>query len=94
MPLLFKVLGYGGNGLLMVLAIIALGGGLLFGLALGALAGLNLFLVHRLDRLLSAESVLASEIRMARMRQELAAIYDTAAPASDPGRPPLQLPRG
>ena len=93
MPLLFRILGYGGNGVLLLFAVIGLLHGNEIAVILGALGGLNLYLIYRLDRLSSAESLLAGEIRMARMRKELAAIYEAPEPREAGDKPPLQLPR-
>lgn len=93
MPLLFKILGYGGNGLMLMLAVIGLAEHPGMGLIFGALAGLNLYLVHRLDRLPGEEAMLAAEIRTARLRQELAAIYQESGGRNEKAEPPLQLPR-
>lgn len=93
MPLLFRILGYGGNGVMLLLAVIGVTQHPGMGLTFGALAGLNLYLIHRLDRLSSEEAVLAAEIRTARLRQELAAIYRDSGSRDQKADPPLQLPR-
>jgi hypothetical protein len=72
MPLQYKLPGYIGNALLLLLSLIIIvseNAGI--GALLGALAALNLFLVYKLDRFSHEEVWLAHQLEMAKMREEL-----------------------
>jgi hypothetical protein len=72
MPLQYKLPGYIGNALLLLLSLAMLfGDNLVVGLLLGALAALNIYLVHKLDRFSREEVWLAHELEMTKMREEL-----------------------
>ena len=72
MPLQYKVPGYVGNALLLLLAVlIVFGDHAAIGLFLGALAALNLFLIYKLDQFSRPEAWLAHELEMAKMRESL-----------------------
>jgi len=72
MPLQYKVPGYIGNALLLLLAVVVLfSQSVGTGVLLGGLAALNLFLVYKLDRFSSEEVWLAHQLEMAKMREEL-----------------------
>jgi hypothetical protein len=74
MPIQYKVPAYIGNALLLLLGIIVLfSQNVITGLLLGALAGLNLFLVYKLDQFSRDEVWLAHELEMTKMREELLA---------------------
>jgi hypothetical protein len=72
MPLQYKLPGYLGNALLLLLAVILLFSGN-FGVAalLGGLAILNLYLVYKLDSFSREEVWLAHELEVAKIREEL-----------------------
>jgi hypothetical protein len=72
MPLVYKIPGYVGNALLLILSAFILGSGhVAVGLVLGALAALNVYLVYKLDQFSREEVWLAHEIQMAKLREEL-----------------------
>lgn len=72
MPLIYKVPGYVGNALLLVIGLIVTFGVMpLVGVLLIALSGLNLFLIYKLDRFSQEEVWLAHELQMAKLREEL-----------------------
>ena len=72
MRLQFKVPGYIGNGLLLLLSIVMFfTGSDVVGLLLAALAALNLFLIFKLDQFSRPEAWLAHELEMTKMREEL-----------------------
>jgi hypothetical protein len=72
MPLYFKIPAYVGNSLLLGVGIILLFQQMVgMGLALGALASLNLYLVRKLDVFSREEVWLASELVKERLREEL-----------------------
>ena len=78
MPLKFKIPGYAGNGLLLLLGVIgALNasntGGIVLAALIGAVAVLNLYLVYKLDMFSRDENWLAAEVVKARLRAELRA---------------------
>jgi hypothetical protein len=80
MPLQFKVPGYIGNGLLLLLGIVMLfTGSAGIGLLLAALAALNLFLIFKLDQFSRPEASLAHELEMTKMREELLAAQKRVA---------------
>jgi hypothetical protein len=72
MPLQYKLPGYIGNAILLLLAVIILfGQSAGIGFALGGLALLNLYLVYKLDRFSREEVWLAHELEMAKMKEQL-----------------------
>ena len=72
MPLKYKVPGYAGNALLLMLSIIMLTmDGVVIGMLLGALALLNLYLIYKLDVFSRPETTLARELEMTKMREAL-----------------------
>jgi len=80
MPLQFKVPGYLGNGLLLLLSIAMLStGNAVIGLLLAALAALNLFLIFKLDQFSRPEAWLAHELEMTKLREELLAAQKRVA---------------
>jgi hypothetical protein len=73
MPLQYKIPGYLGNGLLLILGVVILAGeSVPTGLFLGLLSLLNLYLVYKLDSFSRSEVQLAHELQMTKMREELA----------------------
>jgi len=73
MPLQYKIPGYVGNALLLLLSVIILAAANVpTGLFLGLLSVLNLYLVYKLDRYSGSEGQLAHELQMIKMREELA----------------------
>jgi hypothetical protein len=93
MPLHFKLPGYIGNVLLLLLSVIILASdNVVVGALLGALAVLNLFLIYKLDQISRQEVWLAHELEMTKMREALLAaqkrIADLqATPAPQDTRP-------
>jgi hypothetical protein len=74
MPLKYKIPGYAGNALLLILSLIILAqDSVIVGLLLGALALLNLYLVYKLDMFSHEETFLAHELQVAKMHEELLA---------------------
>jgi hypothetical protein len=74
MPLQYKLPGYIGNALLLLLSLIVLfSSNAIVGLLLGALSALNLYLVYKLDQFSREEVWLAHELEMAKMKEELLA---------------------
>ena len=72
MPLRYKIPGYVGNSLLLLISVIILASRMVaVGGLLGALAALNLYLVYKLDVFSREEVWLAHELEMAKMREEL-----------------------
>ena len=72
MPLYFKIPAYVGNSLLLGAGIILIFQQMFgMGVALAALAGLNLYLVRKLDVFSREEVWLASELVKERLREEL-----------------------
>ena len=72
MPIQYKVPGYLGNALLLVISLIIIGSdNVIIGVLMGALAVLNLFLIYKLDRFSREEVWLAHELEMAKMREQL-----------------------
>lgn len=72
MPLIYKVPGYLGNALLLVVGlIVAFSQMPVVGLFLIALSGLNLFLMYKLDRFSHEEVWLAHELQVTKLREEL-----------------------
>ena len=93
MPLQFKLPGYLGNALLLLLGLIIVASdNLVVGVLLTALAALNLFLIYKLDQFSRPEAWLAHELEIARMREELLAArkrigeLEAAAPADAGGK--------
>jgi hypothetical protein len=74
MPLQYKLPGYAGNALLLLISIIICAqGSILIGLLLGALAILNLYLVYKLDTFSRPEGILVHQLEMTKVREELLA---------------------
>ena len=74
MPLRFKIPGYAGNALLLLLSIVMIAhGDFAVGAVLGALAILNLYLVYKLDQFSREEIWLEHELHMAKLKEELIA---------------------
>ena len=72
MPLQYKLPGYVGNALLLLLAVVIMfGDNAAIGLFLGALAALNLFLIYKLDQFSRPGAWLAHELEMAKTREGL-----------------------
>jgi hypothetical protein len=72
MPLKYKLPGYLGNALLVVLGlIVAVQGSLLTGIMLSALGILNVYIVYKLDSYSQPEAALAHELEMIKLKQEL-----------------------
>jgi len=72
MPLQYKLPGYLGNALLLLLSLIVLfSNNAVVGLLLGGLSVLNLYLVYKLDQFSHEEVWLAHELEMAKMKAEL-----------------------
>jgi len=72
MPLYYKIPAYVGNALLLGAGIILLFQEMVgMGVVLGALAGLNLYLVRKLDVFSREEVWLAAELVKERLREEL-----------------------
>ena len=73
MPLQYKLPGYIGNSLLLIVSVVMLfQNNAVLGLLMGALSLLNLFLIFKLDTYSRDEGILAHELQMAKMREELA----------------------
>lgn len=73
MPLQYKIPGYVGNALLLLLSVVILAqDSVPTGVFLGLLSMLNLYLVYKLDRFSRTEGQLAHELQLIKMREELA----------------------
>ena len=73
MPLQYKLPGYIGNSLLLIISVVMLfQNNVVVGLLMGALSLLNLFLIFKLDTYSRDEGILAHELQMVKMREELA----------------------
>jgi hypothetical protein len=80
MPLYFKIPAYLGNALLLVVGVILIFQGTFgIGVAIAALAGLNLYLVRKLDVFSREEVWLAAELVKERLRDELQKARDKFA---------------
>jgi hypothetical protein len=91
MPLQYKVPGYVGNALLLLLSVAMLfSENVVVGLLLTALSALNLYLVYKLDQFSGEEGQLAHELEMAKIREQLLesqrhiAMLEAAAGAKQP----------
>ncbi|MGO8801451.1 MAG: hypothetical protein ACLQE9_13625 [Roseiarcus sp.] len=72
MPLQFKLPGYLGNAILLLLGLVTLASeNAIVGALLAALAALNLYLVYKLDQFSRQEVWLAHQVEVAKMREEL-----------------------
>ena len=72
MPLRYKIPGYLGNGLLLLLSLVILAQGkFLIGVLFSSLSVLNLFLVYKLDQFSREDVWLAHELKLEKMREEL-----------------------
>ena len=75
MPIQYKLPAYVGNALLAAIGLIVMAtNSFLLGVAFAGLAGLNLFLIRKLDLFSREEGLLALELKKAKMREELLAI--------------------
>jgi len=76
MPFIFRVLGYGGNGLLCFLGLVALfaSGSVLPGLFMAGLGGLNLYIIRKIDLYSREEVWLQAELNKHEMRRRIAAL--------------------
>jgi hypothetical protein len=93
MPLRYKIPGYLGNAVLMLIGLFTFSasvGAAVFLLVLGAL---NLYLIYKLDQFSHEEVWLAAEVVKARLRQELAAAEDAAAEPPPAATPTPDAPR-
>jgi hypothetical protein len=74
MPLIFRVLGYGGNGLLCLFGLIALlsSDAPLFSLFMIGLGGVNLHIIRKIDIYSREEVWLEAELRKREMRRRIA----------------------
>ena len=74
MPITYRLIGYGGNALLIVLGLfLVLGDHVVPGLLLGALGGMNIYLVRILDKWTDEEAVLQRELRKRQLVAEIRA---------------------
>jgi hypothetical protein len=74
MPVVYKLLGYGGNGLLLALGLFGFASGkdgAWLAVAFIALGGLNLFLIRKLDIYSREEVWLQAEVRKRELRQRI-----------------------
>ncbi len=103
MPLIYRMLGYGGNGLLTLFGLLALLSGEAFwiGTFMAILGGLNLYLIRKIDLYSREEVWLEAEIRKRELRRQIIEMDQegTAGGTSDePRRIPAadesQPPRG
>ena len=97
MPLQYKLPGYIGNCLLLIISVVMMfDKNVVAGLLMGALSLLNLFLIFKLDTFSRDEGILAHELQMAKMREELAVaqkrIRELDGEAATPSRPKTRLP--
>lgn len=76
MPQIFRILGYGGNGILFALSIVGM-----FsvkepwvGVFLGALSGLNLYLIRKIDLYSREEAWLETKLRKRELRRRIEAL--------------------
>jgi hypothetical protein len=103
MPFIFRVLGYGGNGLLCFLGLVALfaSGSVLPGLFMAGLGGLNLYIIRKIDLYSREEVWLEAEVHKRELRRQIeeldrqGAVGGTAAePKRIPGRHENEPPPG
>jgi hypothetical protein len=74
LPLKYKIPGYLGNALLLILGLIVAGtASVIAGILMAALAVLNLYLVYKLDSFSREEVWLAHELEVTKMREQLIA---------------------
>lgn len=75
MPFIYKILGYGGNGVLFAFGIIAIVStdGFWPGVFMLGLGGLNLYLVRKIDLYSREEAWLEAELHKRELRRRIAA---------------------
>jgi len=95
MPLIYRVLGFGGNGLFLLIGLLALisGEAYVAGIFMVALAGLNLFLIRKIDLYSREEEWLEAEVHKRELRRQIAEMdaaeaAEKAGEASAQGLPP------
>jgi hypothetical protein len=103
MPLIYRILGYGGNGLLAVFGLLALLSGKAFWIGgfLAALGGINLYLIRKIDLYSREEAWLEAEVRKRELRRQIiemdredAADGTSGEPKRIPAADESQPPRG
>jgi hypothetical protein len=72
-PLIFRILGYGGNGLLFFLGVVALlsSDGFWPGAFMAGLGGLNLYLIRKIDLYSREEVWLEAEVHKRELRRQI-----------------------
>jgi hypothetical protein len=72
MPLVYRILGYGGNAVLFAFGVIAfLGGAFLPSLFLVIVGGVNLYLIRKIDLYSREEAWLQAEVRKRELRRQI-----------------------
>jgi hypothetical protein len=81
MPLIFKLLGYGGNGVLFLFGLLALTEAKSFwpGVFMAVLGGVNLYVIRKIDLYSREEAWLESELHKRELRQKIAEFDRQAA---------------
>jgi hypothetical protein len=89
MPFIFKLLGYGGNGLLFFLGLIVLFTQENFwpGLFMAGLGGLNLYLIRKIDLYSREEAWLETELRKRELSRQIAEYDREDSAGGTPGEP-------
>ncbi|MGH6923970.1 MAG: hypothetical protein ACRED5_09545 [Propylenella sp.] len=89
MPFVFRVLGYGGNGLLCLFGLIALlaSDAPLFSLFMIGLGGVNLYIIRKIDIYSREEVWLQAELNKREMRRRIDELDRKAAPGGTTTEP-------
>lgn len=96
MPLIFRILGYGGNGILFALGLIAATANDAFwpGLFMVALGGLNLYIIRKIDIYSREESWLETELHKRELRYQIAELDRQAGAETHAAEPKRIAPQG
>ncbi len=89
MPLIYRLLGYGGNGVLLLFGIIGVlsADGFWPGVFMGGLGGLNLYLIRKIDLYSREEVWLEAEVRKRELRHRIEALDEEEAASQAAGEP-------
>lgn len=80
MPFIYRILGYGGNGLLLLFGIAGIfSEGAWLGVFMVALAGLNVYLIRKIDLYSREEAWLETELHKRELRRQIAEFDRRAA---------------
>jgi hypothetical protein len=93
MPLIYRIFGYGGNVLLLLFGLAGMfsEGGAWLGVFMIALAGLNLYLIRRIDLYSREEAWLEAELHKRELRRQIAE-FDHQAGGGGTAAEPRRIP--